>query len=291
MPTAAEHKAGQLLIDFIRREIHPKHKDHFKHEERSSKVLGYLLAPFNPSYDRFNTTRYPNIYWAAGEPVKQQVKDMEWHHTKTRAHEAVHMWDRKRLWWFFNLIYGAPQILAPLWFIPLVLFGGLWGAAALGAMFLGLGVGYVWARQPAWFFSWAAVGVVGGLTLAVWQVGWHAAWFAGAALFLSPALNFLGAAYGRAWAEFRGYTMSMACNYWKYGNIHPDTKKWVVKHFVGGNYYWMLPWRSYVEKRLDRVATDLASGIILKDPIFKKVYNIMYISGLVHDPYPSGVTQ
>ena len=55
---------------------------------------------------------------------------------------------------------------------------------------------------------------------------------------------------GRAWAEFRGYRMSMAVHHWLTG------EKYSVKHithqFISSNYYWMFPFRTLVEKLFNR---------------------------------------
>ena len=50
---------------------------------------------------------------------------------------------------------------------------------------------------------------------------------------------------GRAWAELRGYRMSMAVRYWLTGDkIDID---FIVQQFTGRNYYWMLPAKKWVE--------------------------------------------
>jgi hypothetical protein len=285
MPTSEEVKAGNLLIDMIKRDISPKHQDKFKAEERSSKVLGYLLAPFNPRYYAFNTTRYPDIFWGDHPGRKESVTRRDWGRTKTRAHEGVHMWDRKRFWWLFNIMYGAPHSLAPLFLIPFLILGGWWALAGLGCMVAGTAIGYIMARKKWWFFPWVILGVVAGVGLSIWKVQWQTFWLGGFALCASPALNFLGASYYRAWAEFRGYTMSIACNYWRHGNVLDSTLDWIVKHYTGGNYYWMLPWKGHVRKVFAKRIETIKNGSVLEDPIFKKVHSIMLVTGLTRQRF------
>lgn len=283
MPTQAEVAAGNLLIDYIKREINSDHTDRFKSEPSfGQKFINHLLGPFNPRYMQFNTTLYPTIWWSINN--KQRVIDREWAQTETRAHEAVHMYDRKRLWLIFNLLYvGLAIFLFP---IPLVLypiFAGLWGLAAIGALVGGLLIGYILPRKPWWFYPWAILGIAGCLALAIWKTQWHALWIAGAVFLLSPfPLNWLGAAYGRAWAEFRGYSMSTACEYWRSGRFDHRNIEYRMGHFWGGNYVFMCPWKGHVRKKFDRIKQSIESGDILKDPVFKAVYEIMLHSKLVH---------
>jgi len=279
-PSPEEVKAGNLLIDMMKRDINSNHRDRFKGEEWSSKVLGYLLAPFNPNYHLFNTTRYPDIFWADVPGRKESVMGRDWGRTKTRAHEGVHMWDRKRFWWLFNILYGAPHTFAPLFLIPFLILGGWWALISLGAMFGGVGISYIMARKKWWFYPWALLGVAAGIGLAIWKVQWQAAWLGGFALCASPLLNFVGAAYFRAWAELRGYTMSMAMNYWRHGGVQGSTLDWIVNHYTGGNYYWMLPWKGYVRKRLEKQVEKIKNGSVLKDAFFKKVHSILLVTTL-----------
>jgi hypothetical protein len=291
MATAAEVRAGKLLSVMIRKEIHPKHQDKFKEEESSSKMLGWLTAPFNPNYARYNTTRYPDIFWAEGR--KREVLSNEWRVTKTRAHEAVHMWDRKRMGQIFNLIYASPHLWALVCFLLFAVFGGLFalmfkwwaGLICLGCLFAGLGIGYIMPRKRVWFMIWAGLGAVSCLGLAIWFTRWQTFYLVGAILLMSPVLNYLGLAYGRAWAEFRGYAMSLAMNYWRHGSIQDASLDWIVKHFVSGDYYWMLPWKGYVRRKMVAYCDRIKSGDILADPIFKMVYEVILQCHIVKQPY------
>jgi len=55
---------------------------------------------------------------------------------------------------------------------------------------------------------------------------------------------------GRAWAELRGYRMTMAVYYWKSGQ-KVDTK-WMTEQFVGPSYYYMWPFRGWLMKKFQK---------------------------------------
>ena len=90
-------------------------------------------------------------------------------------------------------------------------------------------------------------------------------WFLLFLLFLLPVPS-----PGRAWAEVRGYRMTIAAYYWlvagKYNLDH------VVGHFVGPNYYWMWPFKKYVrnlfEKEYENIQNDILTPELRE---FKKV--------------------
>jgi len=52
---------------------------------------------------------------------------------------------------------------------------------------------------------------------------------------------------GRAWAEFRGYRMTIATWYWLSGQ-RVDLK-WIVDQFVSSHYYYMWPFRRWLMKK------------------------------------------
>lgn len=72
---------------------------------------------------------------------------------------------------------------------------------------------------------------------------------------------------GREWAELRGYTMSMAVNYWRYGSIAPGTLEWIEPQFTGWSYYKM-SWRASakMQARLQTQVALIVSGKILEGP-------------------------
>ncbi len=72
---------------------------------------------------------------------------------------------------------------------------------------------------------------------------------------------------GRTWAELRGYTMSMAVNYWRYGSVQDGTVEWIEPQFTGWSYYKM-SWRSPEKMRelLQQQIELIKSGKILEGP-------------------------
>jgi len=68
---------------------------------------------------------------------------------------------------------------------------------------------------------------------------------------------------GRTDAEMRGYAMSMAVNYWRYGYVSPVTLDWVTQQFIGWPYYRMAWGETLIRMRLDRIVSTLVSGTIL----------------------------
>lgn len=69
---------------------------------------------------------------------------------------------------------------------------------------------------------------------------------------------------GRAWAEFRGYRMSMATYYWLSGERY--SVEFMIHQFVSSNYYWMFPFRSMLRGAFNNeykklVADDLSSEL------------------------------
>jgi len=63
---------------------------------------------------------------------------------------------------------------------------------------------------------------------------------------------------GRAWAEFRGYRMTIAAYYWLSGtkiNI-----KWVVDQFTTSNYYFMWPFQGWLIKKFNKEFEKIEKG-------------------------------
>jgi len=167
-----------------------------KKGSRLMRLLSVILF-FNKAFmTRYITTIYPKIYvpelpWSPDRPTARIA---------TLAHEYVHMSDRKRLGWLFNLLYLSPQIFAVL---------------AFGA-----------------FFN---------------------LWWLLALLFLLPIPS-----PGRAWLEFRGYRMSMAVNWWLTGQ--EINTVWVENQFTASGYYWMFPFKKFLESRIASAIENIKSG-------------------------------
>tara|TARA_Y100000310_G_scaffold81973_1_gene78581 strand:- start:132 stop:809 length:678 start_codon:yes stop_codon:yes gene_type:complete len=79
---------------------------------------------------------------------------------------------------------------------------------------------------------------------------------------------------GRAWAEFRGYRMSMATYYWLTGERY--SAEFMIHQFISSNYYWMFPFRGILKRAFDRdfkkvVADDLS-------PELREIKNVLTTS-------------
>lgn len=81
------------------------------------------------------------------------------------------------------------------------------------------------------------------------------------AMFLSPwFLLFLLClapipAIGRAWIEFRGYSVSLGVFYWLSGDVVDID--FILNKFTGPDYYWMWPFRNQLKKRFETVINQL----------------------------------
>ena len=79
---------------------------------------------------------------------------------------------------------------------------------------------------------------------------------------------------GRAWAEFRGYRMSMATYYWLSGERY--NAQFMTHQFTSSGYYWMFPFGSFLKGVFDReykkiVADDLS-------PELREIKNVLTAS-------------
>ena len=147
-------------------------------------------------------------------PSRQYIADAPRRAFKILMHEFVHLWDRRTRGLRHLLGYGFPQIMAVAFLLIMA------GALVAGALLDAFGP-YRW--------------VVAGPMLAV------------ALVCLAP----LPAPF-RTRAEMRGYSMSMALNFWRYGSIVSGTRKWIADYFVGWEYYRMSRDRQDVMARLAR---------------------------------------
>ena len=190
------------IIDCIKADV-PKFAIKRKSESLLMRLLSFVLF-FNKDFmTAYVTTIYPTIYvpdWWGFQ------KNREREEIEILAHEYVHLYDRKHMWWLFNILYLSPQIFS------LLAFGAFWNLSYL------------------WFL----------LCLLPWP---------------SP---------GRAWLEFRGYRMSLAMFYWNILKEDPENKEkyytfleyyditWIVQQFTGPAYYFMFPFKGYVERKFRR---------------------------------------
>jgi len=131
MSAMSPRNATYFKIRFLLLEYINEHISNFEVRKKSQsfvmKVLGSFLF-FNKGFmTRYITTIYPKIYvpdwW--GRYKKNNYLELG-----ILMHEYVHLMDRKRLGWFFNILYLSPQIFAlfalgafwNLWFLLFLLF-------------------------------------------------------------------------------------------------------------------------------------------------------------------------
>ena len=91
---------------------------------------------------------------------------------------------------------------------------------------------------------------------------------------------------GRMGYEMRGYTMSMAVNYWRKGSITDEQKRDIEENFTGPDYYFMWPFKKSVRDRIDEAIVAIERGDVLKGPEgapFRDVRAILLSLGVVKD--------
>ena len=80
---------------------------------------------------------------------------------------------------------------------------------------------------------------------------------------------------GRKNVEMRGYTMSMACLWWRHGVMGDADFDWFAKQFSGPAYYFMWPFHKSATAELKLRFEAVKTGQILLDPVFQRVYTIL----------------
>ena len=76
---------------------------------------------------------------------------------------------------------------------------------------------------------------------------------------------------GRAWAEFRGYRMTIAVYYWLTGGKY-DIEH-VVHQFVSSNYYWMFPFGGFIREHFEKAFKDIQQDKLTSE--LREVKNIL----------------
>lgn len=133
-------KAGvrKILEEYVEEKI-PGFAVHQKSSSRVMRFLGSVLF-FVPTFmTSFVTTLYPKIY----VPDLSRWKSNHTGTLKTLSHEYVHLSDRKRLGFLFNLIYLSPQVFA---LLALLSFYNLWFLFALFLLLPLPSIGRTWAE-------------------------------------------------------------------------------------------------------------------------------------------------
>lgn len=185
------------------------------------------------------------------------------------AHEGVHAYDYVRAPVRFVFGYLFPQVLAV---APLV---GLIVTIAAVKWYLLVNVALPFL---AWWFlafrgqvRFASIAFYAGLTVLVVQA-LACSWVAGLifALLLVAAVAPFPAPW-RVQSELRGYAMTMACTYWRTGEIPAVLMAHIHSQFVGWNYYKMSWDPSGMHAKLNAIKAAILDDSITKDPIFAAV--------------------
>jgi hypothetical protein len=91
-----------------------------------------------------------------------------------------------------------------------------------------------------------------------------------ALLFLAPIPS-----PARAKAELRGYGMSIKSRLWDGQAVSQERIDYYVKHFTGPGYYFMWPFKSCVQKKLQKY---MDTDDCLSDSVYMDVYDILRTS-------------
>jgi hypothetical protein len=89
-------------------------------------------------------------------------------------------------------------------------------------------------------------------------------------LFLAPV-----PAFGRAYIEIRGYTVSIAVDYWS-GTLgdESDYLDWIVSHFSDFSYYRMWPFKKWVRSYFSQKLQELKAGTFQLTPYLAACKNL-----------------
>lgn len=276
MATTTEQAVGKALVAALMRR-NKNYADKFKDANRLSKLIAVLTLPFGIQYMAYITTLFGcKIYWKKGS--QHDVENFEWWTTVVRAHEGQHMWD----WPWLKWVYGLPHLLA----LPLLVLFVIFGGAHAGIIIFGLvstfASAYIWKDERWLFLSYLACTSVALLGISTFYVKWPTAYLFAAYLCMSPLLNWLGAAAGRAIGEIRAYQLTIAMDLWRDGSFEPRTLNRVQEQLVGPSYYFMLPWKKFVERRVyEKWLAYIAEGGILKRPWARFVHATLKENGLL----------
>ena len=120
-----------------------------------------------------------------------------------------------------------------------------------------------------------AVGALGAIG-AFWNLWW---------LLCLGFLVFAGPwpSLGRQKWEMRGYCMTMAVDFWRYGSIGQPTKDWIVSGPLLGLGYYKMCWsKKKAVEMVNAAAARVESGDVLNDPApnpFKEVHDLLKSMG------------
>lgn len=227
-------------------------------------VIDGIVYPFNKRFMKgFITTVFSDVYFPDGQIVANPTGAFE-----VAGHELVHAYDAKRL--TFPL-FAALYLSAISLFIVALVAIGLFVSWAAFLPFAALGVhgactAITFKYRKITGFPLLILSLLAAIGLVTLFKGWAALWLVSAAILLAPL-----PAPGRAWAELRGYGMSIVLELRLFGRASIDSK---VRQFTGPNYFWMMPFAAVIRRRLEKYEADARTGK-LDDPVFLHVLEFL----------------
>lgn len=261
-----DHPDLYHLCGVINRDI-PGFELRYKDKSSLMKILGFLLAPFNPSFmDSYVTTLGKKVYF----PSYKHFDSDPGRSFRILAHEYVHLCDSKSNT-FFGLTYLLPQVLAllPLTAFAVVSFPYSW-LALLPVVWYVLAC-FAFRQSIVLFWGVLCSGLLITLGLAWLLTGWGAIILASVFLFLAPWPS----PWRTKW-ELRGYGMNVAIAFWLYGHLAPRHRNHITTQFTGPSYFYMCRDRGKIQAALESYHNLAGAGILQGrhpyDRVFKTIH-------------------
>lgn len=141
--TEDQYRSKRIKIEQHIKSKIPKFQIKSKQESKFMRFLAKLLFFVKGFLTGYVTTIYPVVYFPKlpyARTLDRSFNDILY--ITVLAHEYVHLYDRKRLWQLFNLLYISPQILALLSLLAIV--SSLWWLVALVALAPIPSIGRAW---------------------------------------------------------------------------------------------------------------------------------------------------
>lgn len=236
-------------------------------ELRDGKTSSYLMNvidgyvwPFNPKFmTRYITTIGGKVYFPDGMMRKDPMGTIE-----VGSHEFIHSYDVFRLSApLFAFLYLAPQLLA---LFALLAYGsfvnwvGLLPIVAIITHLLTTALTFKIRKFTG--FPLLVLSVVSSVVLSIFLIGLESLWMVVVVLPMAPIPS-----PGRAWAELRGYGMSI---HFEVAVGHRTKLMSKLRQFTTALYYFMWPFADYVREKLQRHEDRARAGDVT-DPAYLHV--------------------
>lgn len=243
-----------------------------KHDSFLMNAVDGIVYPFQRRFmDRYITTVGGRVYFPPGDIDRSPAGAME-----VLGHEFIHAYDAQRLTlplftlWYLSFVSLA--IFGLLAYGLIVCWAGLLPFAALGIHAVAVLISFKLRKKTG--FPVLAASIVAAVVISIVNVGIHTLWMLAPLVFLAPI-----PAPGRAWAELRGYRMSVFMELVMFGKTRIETK---VRKFTGPSYYWMWPFPKPVRKKLLEMK-DQSENWEVNDPEIIHVFEFLVRKGFIVD--------